>query len=79
MAVITIDSSVPNPLLEVRMATIIVAEDGDRPTHIGLFEMDTEQGIIPLVVNRKAAAALMHELTDFLMADEEPRVVAAND
>jgi hypothetical protein len=61
------------------MTTIIVGPKEGRPTHIGVVDIHTGQGIIPVVINRKAAAALMHELTDFLAAEEDEPVVAAND
>lgn len=79
MATLTLDVSIPNPVLDIRMSVIVLEEDPSGSAHIGVFEIDTEQGVIPLVMNRKAAAAFMHELTAFLAAEAEEPVEAAND
>jgi hypothetical protein len=79
MAKLTIDTSTHNPVLDVRVAVIFLENGEDGPGRIGVFEMDTAQGTIPLVLSRQTAASLMHELTDFLAVDPEEPVVAAND
>lgn len=66
----------PNRLLECQVRVISVEH-----AHLGILEMDTDQGFIPITINRDFAAALISELAAFMAAQEvtpdEPPV--AND
>ncbi len=60
-----IDLSEPNRILDAQVRTISVGE-----AHLGVLELDTEQGFIPLVVNRNLAALIIIDLADFMAAHE---------
>jgi hypothetical protein len=55
----------PNRLLECAVRVISVEE-----AHLGILEMETDQGFIPITINRDYAAALIAELAAFMAARE---------
>jgi hypothetical protein len=71
-----IDISVPNRLLDCYVRVISVEE-----SHLGVLEIETDQGSIPISINRNAAAMLISALAEFMAATEVDPVEAeaAND
>jgi hypothetical protein len=62
---IKLDISKPNRILDAEVRVISVEE-----AHLGILELETEQGFVPLVVNRNVAYLLISELAAFMAADE---------
>lgn len=60
-----IDANQPNRLLDCNVRVIAVEQ-----AHLGVLQIDTDQGFIPIAVNRNAAAMLISELAMFMAADE---------
>lgn len=60
-----LDITKPNRLLECAVRVISVEE-----AHLGVLEMETDQGFVPITVNRNVAAMLIAELAAFMAADE---------
>jgi hypothetical protein len=72
---ITIDLNEPNRLLDCQMRVISVKEH-----HLGILELDTDQGFLPISVNRSAAATLITALAEFMAATEvDQEIPIAND
>lgn len=65
-----IDADEPNRVLDCQVRVISVDE-----AHLGVLEMETEQGFIPLAINRNVAAMLISELAAFMAADEVDEVI----
>jgi hypothetical protein len=65
MADLTLDLNEPNKILECQVRVISV-----RPSHLGILEMMTDQGFIPLAINKNVAAMLITELAEFLVAQD---------
>jgi hypothetical protein len=76
MTKINLDISKPNRILDAQVRVISVEE-----AHLGVLELDTEQGFIPLSINRKVAYLLIAALAEFMAAKEvdEPPSYPAND
>lgn len=70
---ITIDPAKPN-----RLATCAYDRMNERPL-IGNFTLGTEQGDLPVLVNKAAAAMLISALAHFLASDGNEPEIAAND
>ena len=62
---LTIDLNEPNKLLDCRVRVIDVEQ-----SHPGVLEMMTDQGFIPMAVNRNTAAMLIVQLAEFMAAKE---------
>lgn len=74
-AVLKINPNVPNRLLDCVVRVISVDD-----AHLGVLEIETEQGLIPIVVNRDCAAILIGELASFMAAKEvDAEETIAND
>ena len=72
---ITTDLNETNRLLDCQVRVISVEEH-----HLGILEMDTDQGFIPISVNRSAAATLITALAEFMAATEvDEEIPVAND
>lgn len=76
MVTIKLDTSKPNRVLDAAVRVISVEE-----AHLGVLELETDQGFVPLSINRNVAYLLIAELAAFMAAEEvtpaEPPV--AND
>jgi hypothetical protein len=55
----------PNKLLDCQVRVISVDT-----SHLGILEMDTDQGFLPIAINRNMAAMLISELAMFMAAVE---------
>ncbi|WP_127752704.1 hypothetical protein [Devosia sp. 1566] len=72
---ITIDLNEPNRLLDCQVRVISVGEH-----HLGILELDTDQGFLPISVNPSAAATLITALAEFMAATEvDQEIPIAND
>jgi hypothetical protein len=72
---LTLDITAPNRLLAAGVTVISVEK-----YHHGVLGMETEQGFIPIAINRNVAALLITELANFMAAEEvDPVEYAAND
>jgi len=72
---ITIDLNEPNRLLDCQVRVVSVEE-----YHLGILELDTDQGFLPISVNRSAAATLITALAEFMAATEvDQEIPIAND
>lgn len=65
-----IDVDEPNRVLDCQVRVISVDE-----AHLGVLELETEQGFIPVVINRNVAYLLISELAAFMAADEVTEVI----
>lgn len=63
MAKVKLDTSKPNRLHDAAITSFPKDDEG---TLVGVMALDTDQGIIPIAINRAAAADLAEKLRTFL-------------
>jgi phosphosulfolactate synthase (CoM biosynthesis protein A) len=64
-----IDNDEPNKLLDCQIRVFEVEQD-----HLGLLDLEIDEGFISLVIDRKTAAVLISELAIFMAAEEVDEV-----
>ena len=64
-----IDNDEPNKLLDCQIRVFEVEQD-----HLGLLDLEVDEGFISLVIDRKVAAVLISELAIFMAAEEVDEV-----
>lgn len=64
-----IDNDEPNRLLDCQIRVVEVEQD-----HLGMLDLEIDEGFISLVIDRKVAAVLISELAIFMAADEVDEV-----
>jgi hypothetical protein len=64
-AMTEIDNDEPNKLLDCQIRVFEVEQD-----HLGLLDLEINEGFISVVIDRKTAAVLISELAIFMAAEE---------
>jgi hypothetical protein len=60
-----IDNDEPSQLLDCQIRVVEVEQN-----HLGMLDLEIEEGFISLMIDRKVAAVLISELAIFMAADE---------
>ena len=65
-----IDNDELNKLLDCRIRVVEVEQD-----HLGILDLEIDDGFISLAIDRKVAAVLISELAIFMAADEVDEIL----
>ena len=64
-----IDNDEPNQLLDCQVRVVEVEQN-----HLGILDLEIEEGFLSLMIDRKVAAVLISELAIFMAAEEVDEV-----